>query len=268
MTGGIRTTIALALTAMCIGAIFAPATVGAQEGDGDAHRVDTVTVEAKRDVDIEPDLGTISLGVRVHARTAEGATDRLSNRTRRVINAIEGIGFTEDEIDTYGVELQRVCLDKCRDPNPNDKKIPTPVFGYRGSAGVRVETKELDRIGQVIDVGIGAGANSIRGITFEVEDKSAAVQEALRQAMEFATNKARILAETGGRSLGPAIIITEGNTRAPEVYAVPQADRVVAARGTSSSGSTSGGSGGGNAFPIEPPTLSASARVQVTFELN
>ena len=265
MTGGIRTALALALIAMCLGAIFAPATAGAQE-DGDARRIDTVTVEAKKDVDIEPDLGTISLGVRVNARSAEGATDRLGNRTRRVITAIEGIGFTDDEIDTYGVELQRVCLDKCRDPNPNDKKIPTPVLGYRGTAGVRVETKDLDRIGQVIDVGIGAGANSIRGIVFEVEDKSAAVQEALRQAMEFATNKARILAETGGRTLGPAIIITEGNTRAPEVYAVPHADRAVAADSVSAGGS--GGGGGGNAFPIEPPTLSASARVQVTFELN
>ncbi len=192
--------VALAFTATCIGALFAPSVVGAQE-DGQTQTQDTVTVEAKREVDIEPDLGTIALGVRVHAPTAERATDRLSNRAGRVIDAIKAAGFTDDEIDTYGIELQRVCLDKCRDPNPKDDKVPTPVLGYRGSAGIRVETKDLDRIGRVIDVGIGAGANSIRGIFFEVEDKSAAVQEALRQAMVFATNKARILAETGGRQL-------------------------------------------------------------------
>ena len=263
MTGGINRFAIAATAAIVIGALFAPPTVAAQEN---VERTDTVTVEAKREVDIEPDLGTVSLGVRVHAPSAERATDKLANRTRAVIGALESNGFTDEEIETYGVQLQRVCLDNCRDPNPRDDKVPTPVMGYRGTAGVRVETNALDRIGRVIDVGIGAGANSIRGITFEVEDKSAAVQEALRQAMEFATNKARILAETGGRELGPAIIITEGNTRAPDVYAVPQADRVVAARGATAGGTGSGG--GSNPFPVEPPTLSASARVTVTFELN
>ena len=264
MQGGIKSLVGISLASLLAGAILAPVGAGAQEDD--ARQTDTVTVAARREVDVEPDVGTISLGVRVHAPSAERATERLSARTKRVINAIEGVGFTDEEIETYGVQLQRVCLDRCRDPNPKDNKIPEPVLGYRGSAGVRIETEQLGRMGEVIDAGIGAGANSIRGISFDVKDRSAAVNEALRQAMQLATDKARILAETGGRQLGPAIIITEGNTRAPELYEVPQAD--VAARSIAGGSSGSGGSGGGTPFPIEPPTLSASARVTATFELN
>lgn len=259
MPGGPKL-VALGVVAILFGALFAPTVVGAQERE--EERIDTVTVEAKREVDIEPDIGTVSLGVRVHALTADRATERLTNRTRRVISAIEGAGFTDEELETYGVELQRVCLDRCRDPNPRDRHIPEPVLGYRGSAGVRVETAQLNRLGEVIDAGIGAGANAIRGISFDVEDKSEAVKEALRQAMQLATDKARILAETGGRQLGPAIVITEGNTRSPVAYDV--APRALA---TTAGSASTGGGDQSNPFPIEPPTLSASARVTATFEL-
>jgi uncharacterized protein YggE len=80
--------------------------------------------------------------------------------------------------------------------------------------------------------------------------------------MVFATDKARILAETGGRSLGPAILISEGRTEAPMAY------RSSAAAGMIVSDATAGRPRRpANPFPIEPPTLSASARVQVTFSL-
>ncbi len=261
MDGRLSRILLVALAALLGAALFAPPFATAQTED-DPRRTDTVTVAAVREVDVEPDIGTVSLGVRVRSLTADGASDKLANRTRRVVNAIRALGFSDDEISTFDVELDRTCLRDCRDPNPRDNKVPEPVIGYRGSAGVRVETEQLDRLGEVIDAGISAGANSIRGVTFDVKDKSEAVKEALRQAMVFATDKARILAETGDRELGPAIIITEGRTQAPELHRV--ADEALA---VSRSRAGSGG-GGSNPFPVEPPTLSASARVQVTFELN
>ncbi|HWL64831.1 MAG TPA: SIMPL domain-containing protein [Actinomycetota bacterium] len=240
--------------------VAAPTAAVAQEPQVEPR--DTVTVAASKDVDVEPDIGTVSFGIRVNANDAAGAADKLTNRTRRVIDALKTIGFNSDEIDTYDVELARTCLDRCRDPNPKDDKIPEPVMGYRGSSGLRVETSQLNRLGEVIDAAVDAGANNVRGISFDVKDRSEAVKEALRQAMVFATEKAQILAETGGRQLGPALQILEGRTRAPE-----PADFDGALGGRVSGGGSSGGGGGDNPFPIEPPTLSASARVTVTYEL-
>lgn len=240
-------------------ALLAPLPAAAQD---DEPLINTVTVAAFKEVDIAPDIGAVSFGVTTHARKAEGAIDKLSTRTDRVIQAIKNLGFTGDEIDTFNVELQRTCLDRCRDPDPKDDFIPEPVLGYRGAAGVRVETSQLQRLGEVIDAGIVAGANRVRGISFDVEDRSAAVQEALRQAMVFATDKARILAQTGGRTLGPAILISEGRTRAPELHSVSAAAGVLPARKAGRRAPRPA-----NPFPIEPPTLSASARVTVTFTL-
>ncbi|MDQ3939760.1 MAG: SIMPL domain-containing protein [Actinomycetota bacterium] len=224
-------------------------------------QLNTVTVEARRQVDVEPDVATVILGVTSKGLSAQAATDRLTNKARRVLTALRGAGFTDDELSTVNVDLFRTCLRRCQDPDPTDKVRPVPVMGFRANAGIRIETNRLNRIGVAIDVGIGAGATSIRGVSFDVEDKAAAVNEALRQAMEIAVAKARTLAETGGRTLGPALIITEGRTEAPRAFAVADAALGATIAGTSGGGTTS------NPFPIEPPTLSASARIVVTFEL-
>jgi uncharacterized protein len=247
-----RMALLIALCSVAIGALL-PALPGVAQEAGDP---DTVTVEARRTVDVEPDIGIVTLGVRASGSTAREATDELTDRTRSVINALKAAGFTDEEIDTTNVTLDRRCVQFCRNRNEND---PDPVIGYVGSAGVRVETAALDRLGEVIDIGIDAGATGIRNVSFDVADNSEAVKEALRQAMLFAQDKAQTLAETGGRTLGRALIIVEGNSRPPERFVVGDA---------ALAGYTSGsGSSGDNPFPIEPPTLSASARIEVTFEL-
>lgn len=248
-----RTAALAATAAVALGALWGPAPGLAQEA-GDP---DTVTVSARESVDVEPDIGRVTLSVRSEGDTAQEASDLLTDRARDVIDALEAAGFTDDEIDTVNVNLDRRCLRYCRRDARRD-----PIVGYVGSAGVRVETGELDRLGEVIDIGIDAGASGINGVSFDVEDDSAAVNEALRQAMLFAQEKATTLAETGNRTLGRALIIIEGNSSAPRRFDV---SRAALAGFTSGGGSSSGGS---NPFPIEPPTLSASARVQVTFQLN
>lgn len=247
-----RIALLVALASLFVGALM-PALPGSAQEAGDQ---DTVTVEARRVVDVEPDIGEVTLGVRASGDTAREATDELTVRTRSVINALKGAGFTEDEIDTVNVNLDRRCLRFCRNRDDNDRD---PVIGYVGSAGVRVRTMQLDRLGEIIDIGIDAGATGIRNVSFDVADKSEAIKQALREAMLFAQEKAQTLAETGGRTLGRALIILEGNTRAPREFTFSSA----ALAGFASGGGTSSD----NPFPIEPPTLDASARVEVTFQL-
>ena len=247
------------ITAALVGAAIAAvplAPAGAQE----EARINTVTVEARRTIDVEPDLGILTLGVSSKGLTAQSASDRLTERARSVLGALRGAGFTDAELSTVDVNLYRDCLKNCRDRNREDNFRPEPVIGYRASAGVRVETNRLNKLGEAIDVGVAAGATSIRGLRYDKEDKAEAVNEALRQAMVVAVDKARILAETGGRQLGPAIIITEGRTQAPLAYS-EDSDALAGYIGAPQGAPTP------NPFPIEPPTLSASARIVVTFEL-
>lgn len=256
----IRSAALVAATAMAVGALWGPTSGIAQESGSR----DTVTVEARREVDVQPDIARVLLGVRARGLTAESATDRLANRTRRVLDALEAEGFTDDELSTQNINLDRRCLRDCHDPKPKDDIKVEPVIGYVGSASVQIETARMEAIGNAIDVGVAAGATSIRNVSFDVEDKSEAVKQALREAMLLATEKAQILAETGGRSLGRALMIIEGNARQPRTFSV-EGDTLEAVYSRAKRGSGAGNNS--NPFPIEPPTLSASARVEVTFEL-
>jgi uncharacterized protein YggE len=220
-------------------------------------QTNTVTVSARQTVDIEPDLAIVTFGTESQGRTATAALEKVAEKTNGVLRALRDLGLTDAELSTTNVDLFRDCLRNCSDPNPRDDVKVTPVIGYRAFSGVRVETNRLGMLGRILDAGVEGGANRIRGLRFDKEDKDAAINEALRQAMESAVAKATVLAETGGRQLGPAIIITEGFTRAPVAY-----DYDVG------SGEASGGSAAyASVVNVEPPTLSASARIVVTFEL-
>lgn len=222
--------------------------------------LNTVTVAASKEVDIEADIGRITFGVRTKDVSAKIATAELSRLTQSVLDALKGAGFTNDELSTTDVRLHRTCIRDCYDPNRRDNEVPDRVMGYVGSAVVRLETKQLDRLGVAVDAAVGGGARSIRGISYDVEDKDEAVLEALRQAMRFARAKAEVLAQEAGRELGPVLTIQEGRTSAPDRYVVLN---------EMSAGSVAGAGGADNAipFPVEPPTLKASARVTVTWEL-
>ena len=101
--------------------------------------------------------------------------------------------------------------------------------------------------------------DSLGGLRYDVKDRTAAVEQALKEAMQFARLKANALATAAGRTVGMALIISEYNSRPP---------RTVSVAGTR--GGTSGGAAAADAasyVPVEPPTLDADARITVTFEL-
>ena len=236
--------LSIGTAAVVIGVLFGP-TLG--WGQSDSPLPDTVTVSASGSVEIDPDMATVSFGIRTSASTAQAASDELSERTNAVLDALEEAGFTEEEVTVADISLFR---DHDRDGN---------FVGYVGSVAIRVEVDDLDRVGEVIDLGVAAGADSIRGVSFGVKDRTEAIKQALREAMGFATAKANVLATEGGRTLGRALIIEEHGTRAPRSVPAP-----LAAPPPSGSGAGSGA----RPFPIRPPKLTATATISVTFQMN
>ena len=203
---------------------------------------ETVTVGSGGKVEVKSDLLKVHLGVQSQGRTADRAEDALARKAGRVVNALKGAGFKN--IETTDVHISR-------------RFEKGEFVGYAGSLSIKVQTGRVGQAGEIIDLATGAGA-SVRGVSFDVKDKSQAIQQALAEAMEFAKAKARTLAVSADRELGRALKIQEGST------AAPRAVRLEAA----SDESGGGGGGGGTSFlPVKPPMLDASARIRVTFEL-
>ena len=80
---------------------------------------------------------------------------------------------------------------------------------------VNVTIRDIDAVGDLLDAVVGAGANSIYGVQFFVDDPRPFSGEARTLAVEDATDKARQLAEATGMELGRVVSISEGAVSPP-----------------------------------------------------
>jgi uncharacterized protein YggE len=99
---------------------------------------------------------------------------------------------------------------------------------------------------------VGAGANNINSISFDVADKTTAMEEARQKAMANAGSLATELAKTAGVQLG-------------EIQAISYSDNSP----LSSYGMGGGGAAAPNAsVPIQPGQTQISVTVSVTYALK
>jgi uncharacterized protein YggE len=117
---------------------------------------------------------------------------------------------------------------------------------------VFVTLRDLTKIGDVLGAAIDAGANSISGISFDVEDKEAAISQARKDAVADAKQIAKELAEAAGVTLDQIQSISYSGG-----YPTP----VFEGKG--------GGSFTANAeVPISPGQLTLTADVYIVYEIH
>ncbi len=92
------------------------------------------------------------------------------------------------------------------------------LTGYMLSNAVAVTIRDLDKIGDAIDDALAAGATTLDGVTFRLEDPAKAEQQAREQAIAQAKSKAETLASGAGVRITSVSSISE--TSAPVPYPV------------------------------------------------
>lgn len=151
-------------------------------------------------IEVEPDMATVSTGVQTDAPTAVEALRRNSAETERLIALIRALGVRERDIQTASINLNpRYDYSNRRDGEP-------PRFlGYQASNQLTVKLREIDKVGEVLDAMVGAGATNINGPYFSISDdteaKAMARRNALERGREQAEEYARLSGYTGVRLL-------------------------------------------------------------------
>lgn len=198
--------VVLIVMALAVGAVIAPTISSAQT---ETTHQDTVTVTAVGKVEGRPDLAAVNFGIGAVAPTGSGAIDALASRQNSVIDALEGgLGLPDEDVRTGNISVRRNCR--------YDRSLERTVCrGYRARTSVRAETRVLDQVGDIIDAGMAAGANTLEGVSFERTEDDEAVREALTQATELARSKGEALATAAGRNLGRVLVIEEGGAQRP-----------------------------------------------------
>jgi uncharacterized protein YggE len=194
----------------------------------------TITVTGNGTVDATPDRASFDFGVTTNGLTAAEALSRNASDARTIIAALKKAGIGSSDIQTTQVSLW-----------PQTSSDGTRITGYQASNSVHV-TAALGKSGSLVDAAVRAGANNVGGPSLDTADKSALYDEALRQALGEAKQKAQAIANATGLTLGAALKVREGGAPTPIVYG-----EALAARAT--------------AVPIEAGTQKIEASVTVTY---
>lgn len=168
----------------------------------------TITVTGSGTVVVSPDIADVRLGVVVTKPTVKAARETAAEAMTRVIAALKKLGIADKDIQTTTVSLQPA-YDYSAQTNP------PRITGYNLANGVAVTIHNLDQTGDVIDDSLAAGATSLDGVTFRVDDPAKAQQQARTDAMNEAKASADTLAKSAGVSITGVASISEASTPVP-----------------------------------------------------
>lgn len=168
----------------------------------------SVVASATAQVRVAPDRAVVRFGVEHQSTDARAAQSHVNQSMERVMKALRDQKVPAERISTERLELHPVYQHRQR----TDGTQGAELVGFRAANVVRVELPVEaggDRIGAVIDGAIGAGANRVEGISFEIADPEPHRMRALEQAAVQAREKARRMAAALDVRLGELLLLQE-----------------------------------------------------------
>ena len=201
------------LCASALGLILAasgPALALAEVPQGAAATVfasTTLDLSAYGETRAEPDMATISLGVTTSGPTAARAMADNASRMGAVVAALRKSGIPDKDIQTSGLNLS---AQYAYEPNQTPK-----LTGYQASNQVTVTVHDLARLGPAVDATTSAGANQVNGISFGLDDPTAAENIAREAAVKALRAKADLYARATGYRVLRLVSLSEGGGYSP-----------------------------------------------------
>ena len=168
----------------------------------------TWTVNGEGQAHATPDMAIISIGVQSDAPTAAAALRQNSSDMSATIKKLKELGVADRDIQTSGLSVNP------RYDYENNRQQPK-VIGFTASNSVTVRLRDLSKAGGVIDQSVQSGANTLGGITFGFDDPKPLYDEARRDAVADAKQKAALLTEAAGVRLGKLLFIQDGYVAQP-----------------------------------------------------
>lgn len=171
----------------------------------------TISVSATGRVEVSPDVADVRVGVALQRPTATAARDAAAAAMAKVVAALKSGGVADRDIQTGYLSLQPVY-----DYSKNGA-APT-LTGYQVSNSVTATVRDISSVAGVVDAAVTAGATTIDGITFRVDDPTKAEDLARSKAMTDARRRADALAAAAGVSITGVAQVTESGAATPPVY--------------------------------------------------
>ena len=209
----------------------------------------TLTVSGNGTMYLTPDIAYIYIGVHTDDANLATAVSENNTQAQALVDALKKAGVAGADIQTSNFSVYTNSnggIDKM-----TGQAIAKGTY-YSVDNTVYVTVRDLTHLGSLLNAAVGAGANSINSITFDVADKTAAQAQARKKAMDNAASLAGELAQTAKVSLGAIQTITYSDNTYSSYY-----------------GMGGGGASAPNAsVPIQPGQTQVSVSVSVTYAIK
>ncbi|UYN89097.1 MAG: SIMPL domain-containing protein [Anaerolineales bacterium] len=161
-----------------------------------------ITVSGRGEIRLVPNIATVTIGVRTNGANVSEVVAANAETVSSVMQALSNMGIAPADMQTANFN---VYANQGYDPATG---LPGDITTYSVENTVSVTVRDLATLGELLDRAVGAGANSIWGVSFDVDDKSEAQAQARDAAVQDAMEEARALAAAAGVTLGDIISIS------------------------------------------------------------
>ena len=215
-----------------------------------AAEPNTIAVSGMAEQEVAPDMAYIDVGINVRADDAETARTQEAQIASQIRRALLGLAITDNDLQNTSYYLYQEYKVDRNGVRTADK--------YVLDSSIKVTVKDLDKLSQVIDNVVEAGATNISNITYALSMQNIIQRQLLATAVENARDKAAVVANAGSRTLG--------NMLSADINSFDGG--TIVAYGANKLRSTTNLAEDSVATKLSPGKIKLNARVQVVFSLN
>jgi len=180
-------------------------------------KTDLFTSSGEGKVTAVPDQATVNAGVTAQATTVADAQTKVNQTTNKIIADLKKLGLSDKDIKTtdysvspnYSSGSNRVIMPMML---PGGQQT---ITGYTVTQNLEVKIKPIEKANKVVDTTTADGANLVGGVNFTFSDElsKSLEQQATKQAVNDAKDKAQNLANASGIHLGKIVNVVENSNQ-------------------------------------------------------
>lgn len=211
-----------------------------------------VELSTEGTVQAKPDKATLNFTVVTEAAQAPEAARVNAREAEKFLAAVKKVLGKEEKVKTLQYQVLPI-FRRIEKVQGKEKLRTDEIVGYRASHRFEAELRDLEKIGQVADVGLKNGANEVQGPYFGHSQQEDLQNQAAVKALERARKLADTLGQASGLKVKRVAKISTAQTIHPRVFAAAKAAPPAGAEVET---------------PIEVGEITYQARLTVTFELT
>jgi uncharacterized protein YggE len=182
----------------------------------------TIAVSGVGEVSVAPDVADIVVGVVVQKPTVAEAQTAQATAMSAVVAAVKNNHVDDKDIVTVNLSLSPVY-------DYNTGGSMPRLVGYQYANTVRITVRNIKSVPAVVDDAVAAGATTVGGISFRLDDPKSVQAQARQLAMADARSKADALTSAAGVSIKGVAAIAETTVQTNPTYAGGALDAAKAA---------------------------------------